>query len=196
MFNDIHWNISPIPRVSRIPFPVPVFMVLLIASGRLLLWGCFCAFLILESSICWSEIYMYFRSSHRMWSIKIGVLKNLAKFTEKHLHWSLFFNQVAGVSVLIKLPQACNYIKKRLQHRCFPLSFAKFLRTLSLQNTSGRLRLVLKKIHFWRTLKKHQGKYWADADFSWNQWKQIWNLLKLVLTENIFKWIKKALCMR
>ena len=25
--------------------------------------------------------------------------------------------------------QACNFIKKRLQHRCFPLKFAKFLRT-------------------------------------------------------------------
>ena len=191
-------NIFPTLRVSRIPFPVPVFMVLLIASGRLLLLGCFCAFLILESSICWSEIYMYCRSSHPMWSIKIGVLKNLAKFTEKHLHWSLFFNQVAGVSVLIEslFWYSCNYIKKRLQHRCFPVSFAKFLRTHFLQNTSGQLRLVLKKIHFWRTLKNSQGKYWADADFSWNQWKQIWNLLKLVLTANIFKWIKKPLCTR
>ena len=25
--------------------------------------------------------------------------------------------------------QACNFIKKRLQHRCFPMKFAKFLRT-------------------------------------------------------------------
>ena len=26
-------------------------------------------------------------------------------------------------------PQGCNFIKKRLQHRCFPLNIAKFLRT-------------------------------------------------------------------
>ena len=26
-------------------------------------------------------------------------------------------------------PEACNFIKKRLWHRCFPLSFAEFLRT-------------------------------------------------------------------
>ena len=26
--------------------------------------------------------------------------------------------------------QACNFIKKRLQHRCFPMKFTKFLRTL------------------------------------------------------------------
>ena len=146
-------NISPIPRVPCILFPVPVFMVLLIASGRLLLWGCFCAFLISEPSICWSEIYMYCRSSHRMWSIKIGVLKNLAKFTGKHLHWSLFFNQVAGVSFLMKLQaSACNYIKKRLQRRCFPLNFAKCLRTLFLQSTNFWKPLVtelFKTVLFW-----------------------------------------------
>ena len=32
------------------------------------------------------------------------------------------FNKVAGFKV-------CNFIKKRLKHRCFPKKFAKFLRT-------------------------------------------------------------------
>ena len=32
--------------------------------------------------------------------------------------------------------QACNFIKKRLQHRCFPMKFTKSLRTPFLQNTS------------------------------------------------------------
>ena len=32
------------------------------------------------------------------------------------------FNKVAGL-------KACNFVKKRLQHRCFPLKFIKFLRT-------------------------------------------------------------------
>ena len=32
-------------------------------------------------------------------------------------------------------------LKKRLWHRCFPVNFAKFLRTSVLQNTSGRLLL-------------------------------------------------------
>ena len=35
--------------------------------------------------------------------------------------WSLF-NKVANI-------QACNFIKKRLQHRHFPVKFEKFLRT-------------------------------------------------------------------
>ena len=40
------------------------------------------------------------RSSHRRCFIKEGILKNLAKFTEKHLCWSLFFNKVSDLSLL------------------------------------------------------------------------------------------------
>ena len=61
-----------------------------------------------------------FKSSHRRYSVKEGGLKNFAHFTGKHLCWSLF---------LIKLPLACIFIKKRLQHSCFPVKFEKFLRT-------------------------------------------------------------------
>ena len=48
---------------------------------------------------------------------KKTVLKSFAIFTGKHLCWIL---------LLIKL-KACNSIKKRLQHRCFPVSIARFL---------------------------------------------------------------------
>ena len=41
------------------------------------------------------------------------------------------FNKVAG-------QKACNFIKKRLQHKCFPVKFVKFLKTrFFIQNTSG-----------------------------------------------------------
>ena len=40
------------------------------------------------------------------------------------------FNKVASL-------QICNFLKKRRQHRCFPVNIAKFLRTPFLQNTSG-----------------------------------------------------------
>ena len=33
--------------------------------------------------------------------------------------------------------KACNFIKKRLQRKCFPVNIAKFLRTAFLQNTFG-----------------------------------------------------------
>ena len=39
------------------------------------------------------------------------------------------------------MPQASNFIKKRLQHSCFPMKFAKFLRTRILKNISERLLL-------------------------------------------------------
>ena len=57
---------------------------------------------------------------------RIGVLQNFAMFTGKHLCRSLF---------LMKLQtQTCNFIKKRLQRRYFPLKFVKFLSTSFLQN--------------------------------------------------------------
>ena len=52
---------------------------------------------------------------------KNGVLENFAKFSGKHLCQSLFFNKVAGA--------ACDFIKKETLDRCFPMNFAKFLRT-------------------------------------------------------------------
>ena len=51
-----------------------------------------------------------------------GVLKGLAKFTAKHLCQSLFFNKVANL-------RPVTLLKKRLWHSCFPVDFAKFLRT-------------------------------------------------------------------
>ena len=52
---------------------------------------------------------------------KIGVLKNFAIITRKYLYRSLFFNKVAN-------QKASNFIKKRLQHSCFTVNIAKFLR--------------------------------------------------------------------
>ena len=51
---------------------------------------------------------------------KIG-FKNFTKFTGKRLYQSLFFNKVARPATLLK---------KRLWSKCFPVNFAKFLRTL------------------------------------------------------------------
>ena len=43
-------------------------------------------------------------------------------------------NKVAG-------PQPCKFIKKRLQHKCFPVNIAKFVRTPILKNICERLLL-------------------------------------------------------
>ena len=72
-----------------------------------------------------------YRSSHRRCSVKKGVFfRNFANFSGKHLCWSLFL-------------RASNFIKKRLQHRCFPAKFAKFLKTSILKNIWERLLLSL-----------------------------------------------------
>ena len=67
-----------------------------------------------------------FRNSHQRCSVKIDVLKNFANFTGKHLFWSLF--------LIVADLKACSFIKKRLQHRCFPVKFHKFLKTHILKN--------------------------------------------------------------
>ena len=57
-------------------------------------------------------------------------LKNFANFAGKiHVMESLFKKDSS--------PQACKFIKKRLQHRYFPVKLARFSRALFLQNTSG-----------------------------------------------------------
>ena len=63
------------------------------------------------------------RRSHRRCSLKKGVLKNFANSQE---------STCVRVSFLIKLQAGPAFLlKKRLWHMCFPVNFAKFLRTPS-----------------------------------------------------------------
>ena len=55
-----------------------------------------------------------------MYFVRKGVLRNFAKFTGKHLCQSLIFTKGLRPATLLK---------KRLWHKCFPVNFAKFLRT-------------------------------------------------------------------
>ena len=49
------------------------------------------------------------------------------------------------------LRRACNFIKKRLEHKCFPVKFAKFLRTPILRKICKRLLLYFSGIfESWR----------------------------------------------
>ena len=64
--------------------------------------------------VLYKNLYLLFRTP----------IKHFAIFTGKHLCWSLF---------LIK------FIKKNLQHRCFPVNIARFLRASILWNICKRL---------------------------------------------------------
>ena len=69
--------------------------------------------------------------------MKKGV-RNFRKFTGKHLCQILFFNKVAGLSPAILL-------KTSLWHRCFPVNFTKFLKTVfteKLQTTASANVLI------------------------------------------------------
>ena len=63
---------------------------------------------------------------------KKAALKTFVIFRGKNLCWSLFFNKSA-------VSQSWNFIKKWLQHRCFPVNIAKFLRTPVVKNICERM---------------------------------------------------------
>ena len=81
------------------------------------------------------------------------------------------FNKVAGL-------KACNFIKKRLQHRCFLVNIAKFLRIHYWQNTSRRLLLKTTTITSITQIKPcFVGKCLT------------WNILPVTaLSENGYRW--------
>ena len=62
--------------------------------------------------------------------LKKSLLKNFAKFTGKHLCQNPFLNKFAVL-------RPATLLKKRLWHSCFPVHFAKFLRTPIWQDSSG-----------------------------------------------------------
>ena len=75
-----------------------------------------------------AKVLTEYRSSHWKCSRKKDSLKNVVNFTRKHLRQSLLLIQ---------------FIKKRLQHKCFPVKSAKVLITPILQNICERLLLII-----------------------------------------------------
>ena len=75
------------------------------------------------------------RSNHPRCSIKKLLLK------------ILLYSQENNFRTLGQGLHVCNFIKKRLQHRCFPVNIAKFLRTSILNNICEQLLLKSFKRH-------------------------------------------------
>ena len=76
------------------------------------------------------------RSSLRRSSVKKVVRKNVTNF----FSIKPLFNKIAGL-------QDFNFTKIRLQHKCFPVKFATYLRTPILKNICQRLLLALSWIN-------------------------------------------------
>ena len=92
-----------------------------------------------------------FRSSHRRFSVRNGVLRSITKFPGKHLYQSLFLMKLQAWGL-----RSATLLKKRLWHRCFPVNFAKFL-TPFLQNTSSGCFYTLKGVRL----------IWMNGSPSW-----------------------------
>ena len=139
--------------ITWIPQQIPFWVLVLQFSFELIKTFFICTF-----TMCTTQ-----RSSRSQMFCKIGVCKNFAKFTEKHLCQSLFCDEVVGIAWSTTL------LLKTLQHRCFPVNFPKFLRALFLQNTSRRLLLFL-YIFSWgiqeysKTLKKSLYEYKTPSE--------------------------------
>ena len=73
------------------------------------------------------------RSIHRRCYVKKVFLK-ITQDSQEKACVGASFDKVSGL---------CNFIKKRLQHMCFPVKFAKFLRGPILKNICQRLLLKL-----------------------------------------------------
>ena len=97
--------------------------------------------------------WTYCITNRRRYSLKIAVLTDFTIFTRHHLCWSFLFKKVAALH-----PR--NLIKKRLQHRCFPVDIAKFLRTPILKNICKRLLLILK---CFKIILKHFKKLFSQT---------------------------------
>ena len=102
----------------------------------------------------------------RRCSVKKGVLKNCANFTGKHLYWNLLLLKLQALQIL--------------QHRCFPVTFAKLTNTYFVENlqtaASGSCKhsiwtcYKIKDVdstEFFRKMKpgtyKHQNKIFQDV---------------------------------
>ena len=80
------------------------------------------------------------RSSRWQMFFKIDALENSGILTGKAPVLESPFNKVVGL-------HTCNFIKNRLQHRCFPVMLAKFL--TSFFNRARSVSIVHKKTDEW-----------------------------------------------
>ena len=85
------------------------------------------------------------RSSRSQMSFEIGVLKTCNIHRKTPVLESLL-SKVASL-------EACNFIKKRLHYRCFPVNIAKVLRKFYIKNTTDGCFCTLNSMGIWWHIK-------------------------------------------
>ena len=132
---------------ERYPYPEKIYVkVIFPASLKKMIFILENAVFLLKYHVDWDSRKSS-RGTHWRCSIRKGVLWNFAKFSGKNLCQSLFFNKVTDL-------RPGTLFTMRLWRRCFPVNFAKFLRTLVLQYISGRQFLEFQwfSVLLWRPL--------------------------------------------
>ena len=78
-------------------------------------------------------------------NLKKYIPKNFAIFTGKYFVLESYFNKIAG------------FVKRRLQHRCFPVNIRKCLRTTTSKNNCKRLllKVLYKTFYTYTTVPEH-----------------------------------------
>ena len=103
-----------------------------------------------QKSLCHTmnhrDLFSLFRSSHQRCSVKKGALKKICKFHRK-------------TSVLESL-QACNFIKKRLQHWCFLVKFAKNFKNIYFEDNLRKTTSIC-------FTSRYYSKWVIPAKFTW-----------------------------
>ena len=110
---------------------------------------------------------------------KIGILKNFANFRGKYLSWSLF-SIVTGA-------QACNFIKRRLQDRCFSCKICEIVK-----NTfSYRTPPVAASETNWFNIETTCSLFTGDHSFENKvQYRRISDLELILKVKVLIKWPK------
>ena len=107
------------------------------------------------------------RSSHPQMFFKMDILKYFRNIHRKTTVLDSLFNKIAGL-------QACNFSKKSLQHRCFPVNNEEFLKTTFFIEHLRWLHLnVITSVY--KVVKDHQ-KYHVRSSSSGVI--KIWKVLK------------------
>ena len=100
------------------------------------------------------------------------VLKKFTKFTGKHLRWSLLWNSES----------------LQLHHRCFPMNFSRFLRTVIPKNISRWLLLSLyhSNVMFYPDWYHLNNLKNVENVHGWVLHSAVWNLTKSIIPPWVF----------
>ena len=108
--------------------------------------------------LCEAFIFLIIRSSRPEVFCEKGVLRNFAKFTEKHLCQSLFFSKATG--------GACNFIKKEALAQVFSREFCEISENTFFYRTPLLAASVLYCLHDYsllkRTIRSSQGSIFTN----------------------------------